>query len=296
MAYVGRFAPSPTGRLHLGSLATALGSFLEARNRGGRWLLRIEDLDTARTVPGAAEDILATLRLLGLEWDGPVVYQTQRSAAYLAALESLQRQGLVYGCSCTRRELAESDPGRGYPGTCRSGARGPPPLALRLRLDDQAIEAFDDRLQGHCSYRLSSLGDPIIRRRDGLFAYQLAVVVDDADAGVTDVVRGADLLGSSPWQRVLQRALGLPHPTLCHLPLITAATGQKLSKSRSAVSLDPRRAPDWLLLALGLLHQHPPPELSGQPVPQIIEWAVAHWNPESLRGLATLPAPVGLGE
>jgi len=296
MAYVGRFAPSPTGRLHLGSLATALGSFLEARSRGGRWLLRIEDLDTARTLPGAADDILATLRLLGLEWDGPVVYQTRRSAAYLAALESLQRQGLVYGCSCTRRELAESDPGRGYPGTCRTGARGSPPLALRLRTDDQAIETFDDRLQGRCSYRLSAVGDPVIRRRDGLFAYQLAVVVDDADASVTDVVRGADLLGSTPWQRILQLALGLPRPTLCHIPLITTPTGQKLSKSRSAVPLDQHGAADWLLLALRLLHQYPPPELIGQSVHPIIEWAVAHWNPEPLRGLASVPTAEGFGE
>jgi glutamyl-Q tRNA(Asp) synthetase len=144
MAYVGRFAPSPTGRLHLGSLTTALGSFLEARSRAGRWLLRVEDIDTPRVIPGAADDILATLQLLGLEWDGPVVYQSQRTPAYAAALDRLRHRGLVYGCSCTRRELAESDPTRGYPGTCRAGARGDPPLAIRLRIDDRTAETIDD--------------------------------------------------------------------------------------------------------------------------------------------------------
>jgi glutamyl-Q tRNA(Asp) synthetase len=290
MAYVGRFAPSPTGRLHLGSLTTAVASFLEARSRGGRWLLRIEDLDTPRVVPGIADEMQTTLETLGLTWDGPVVFQSRRTSAYVAAFDLLRQRGLVYPCSCTRRELSESMPGQGYPGTCRTGTRGAPPFAFRFHVDDDVVDAFDDRMQGPQTHALQALGDPVIRRRDGLFAYQLAVVVDDAAAGVTDVVRGADLLACSPWQRALQRALGLPLPGLAHLPLVTAADGLKLSKSRLAVPLNEPHLGSWLLLALRLLRQQPPEELEGLPNRHIIEWAVAHWTPGLLRGLTSMPA------
>lgn len=285
MPYVGRFAPSPTGRLHLGSLTTAVASYLEARSQQGRWLLRIEDVDTTRTVSGAADEMVRTLASLGFEWDGPIVYQSQRTGAYGDALAKLHLQGLIYECGCTRRTLADADTAGGYPGTCRTGTSGAAPFALRLRLDDTS-ELIDDALRGSCSIDLRALGDPVIRRRDGLFAYQLAVVVDDADAGVTHIVRGADLLDSSAWQRCLQRALGLPLPVYTHVPLVTDADGGKLSKSTHAVPLDAKQAGTWLFRALELLRQQPPPELQNLPVAEIWPWAISNWR---LRNLGLSP-------
>ena len=216
----GRFAPSPTGDLHLGSLATATASFLDARNRGARWLLRIEDIDTVRSQKSAADAILRRLESLGFWWDGPVVYQSQRLDYYRAALQLLTAQGLTYSCSCTRRDRGATTDTGGYPGTCRSGARRTGPAAIRFRADLCPVAPFFDRLHGLVDFDADSLGDPIIQRRDGCFAYQLAVVVDDVAQGITDVVRGDDLLPSVYWQRSLLRALGKSEPQYAHLPLV----------------------------------------------------------------------------
>jgi glutamyl-Q tRNA(Asp) synthetase len=233
--YVGRFAPSPTGALHFGSLAAALASWLDARAAGGRWLVRIEDLDSPRTQPGAADDILHTLARLGLEWDGAVAYQSERAALYRRALERTSDK--TYWCACTRREIADSSLGLAadgaqiYPGTCRDGiAPGKTPRALRLRVSQEAI-AFTDRVQGSQQQILErDVGDFVLYRADGQFAYQLAVVVDDAEQGVTDVVRGADLLDSTPRQICLQRLLGYPPPRYLHIPAAVNTAGEKLSK------------------------------------------------------------------
>lgn len=279
----GRFAPSPTGPLHFGSLIAALGSFLEARQRGGEWLVRIEDVDTPRTAPGATMAILRALERYELHWDGPVIHQSQRAAYYQAALESLLDAGLAYPCACTRRELASCPRGRDgapiYPGTCRVGPRPTDRLpALRLRVTDAPL-AFQDAIQGEYRQQLvREVGDFVLRRADGVFAYQLAVVVDDAAQGVTQVVRGADLLDSTPRQIYLQRLLELPTPDYAHLPVVVDARGDKLSKQTGAPPLDERHPGPALTAALRFLGQQPPPELAGEPAPTIIAWAVAHWN------------------
>ena len=288
MDYVGRFAPSPTGPLHAGSLTTALASCLEARSRRGRWLLRVEDIDTPRSLPGAAADILHMLERLGFTWDGPVVYQSQRLGRYEAALAILKRDHRCYACGCSRRELAEAEGASAYPGYCRPRPRGVEPYATRFRGDDAAAECFDDQLQGRCSYPWPQLGDPVIRRRDQLFAYQLAVVVDDADAGVTHVVRGCDLLDSTPWQLALQRALGLPRLTYMHLPLVTNPDGGNLSKSASAAALLPLEPAAALRQALRLLRQPLPASHQHASVPELWRWATEHWQASPLRGAREL--------
>lgn len=255
----GRFAPSPTGPLHLGSLVAAVGSWLYARAANGRWLVRIEDIDTPRVVPGSAEEILAALQRYGLEWDGEVVWQSQRTALYERALDELRAKGLVYDCACSRADLqrAASAPLGGeavYPGTCRNGiAPGKTSRAIRFRVPHEII-AFDDLVVGHQQENVEEkTGDFVVRRADGLFAYQLAVVVDDGDQGVTQVVRGADLLASTPRQIALQRALGLPTPQYAHLPLVVNADGTKLGKRDGALSLpalDEARIRETLALAL----------------------------------------------
>ncbi|MFD4836350.1 tRNA glutamyl-Q(34) synthetase GluQRS [Achromobacter sp. NPDC058515] len=266
MNYVGRFAPSPSGPLHAGSLATALASWLDARARDGRWLLRIEDVDTPRTVPGAAEVIMAQLDALGLRWDGEIIWQSRRSDAYQAAFDALAGLGLIYGCGCTRREIADSalrgqaapgaDGERPYPGTCRHGLpEGRQARAWRLRVPD-GVERFTDRWLGPQEQDVAqAVGDFALRRADGLWAYQLAVVVDDAEQGVTDVVRGADLLSSTARQRVLGRLLGLPPLRYMHVPLILdAASGLKLSKQNGAPPVDtgaPLKALEAAWAALG---------------------------------------------
>jgi glutamyl-Q tRNA(Asp) synthetase len=259
---VGRFAPSPTGPLHLGSLVAAVGSWLFARRAGGRWLVRMEDLDTPRVVPGSAEEILEALRRYGLEWDGEVVYQSQRGALYHSKLQLLARRGLLYDCGCSRAELrsAPSAPvGREpvYPGTCRHGLPpGRAACAVRFRAPD-AVIAFDDLICGHQEENVAvESGDFVVRRADGLFAYQLAVVVDDAGQGVTQVVRGADLLASTARQIALQRALDLPTPQYGHLPLVTGPDGAKLGKRDGALplpSLDSVRIAETLGIALRFL-------------------------------------------
>lgn len=250
MTYIGRFAPSPSGPLHAGSLVAALASWLDARAHDGRWLLRIEDVDTPRTVPGAAEFIMQQLRALGLHWDGDVIWQSQRGNAYQAAFDTLAARGLVYGCGCTRREIADSalrgqaapgaDGERPYPGTCRHGLPpGREARAWRLVMPD-GLERFDDRWLGPQEQDVAqAVGDIALKRADGLWAYQLAVVVDDGFQGVTDVVRGADLLSSTARQRVLGRLLGLPPVRYLHVPLILdPASGLKLSKQNGAPPID----------------------------------------------------------
>lgn len=285
-AYVGRFAPSPTGPLHFGSLVTALGSFLDARARGGKWLVRIEDIDPPREVSGATTSILRSLEAHGLHWDGPLVRQSRRTDAYLAALATLRAAGLTYPCACTRKEIADSQQhferaaSNGapvYPGTCRSGmAPGRQPRAERVRADATTI-SFDDRVQGRISQRLDrDVGDFVLRRADGLIAYQLAVVVDDAAQGVSTVVRGADLLDSTPRQIFLQQLLGLPTPRYVHLPVVVNAAGEKLSKQTRAPALDDAHAVSNLLRALRFLGQAPHRTLGT--VDEVLAWAQATWN------------------
>jgi glutamyl-Q tRNA(Asp) synthetase len=293
--YCGRFAPSPTGPLHLGSLLAAAGSYLQARACGGRWLLRIEDLDTPRVLAGAGDAILRTLEQFGFEWDGAVIRQGERLPLYQAALETLDRKGLVFACCCSRKELAALQPAAleedsFYPGTCRNGARHTDrPLALRFRVADVTVE-FDDLLQGRCTQNVAdSIGDFIIRRRDGLFAYQLAVVVDDDAQGITEVVRGCDLLSNTPRQMLLQDALGLTRPAYMHLPLLTEADGRKLSKSRRAVTLADQQPAASLWRVLQWLRQQPPDELMRGPVRDLWSWAIRAWNPMVLRNTREIP-------
>jgi glutamyl-Q tRNA(Asp) synthetase len=265
---VGRFAPSPTGPLHLGSLAAAVGSWLFARRAGGRWLVRMEDIDTPRVVPGSAEEILGALGRYGLEWDGEVVWQSRRTALYEDALQRLRERDLVYDCACSRADLqrAASAPlGEElvYPGTCRHGLPpGKVARAIRFRAPDRVI-GFDDLLRGHLEENVAAAtGDFVVRRADGLFAYQLAVVVDDAEQGVTQVVRGADLLTSTPRQIALQQALGYATPEYAHVPLVTNPDGSKLGKRDGALplpSLDEARIRATLARALAHLGYDVPP-------------------------------------
>uniref|UniRef100_A0ABX1N762 Glutamyl-Q tRNA(Asp) synthetase n=1 Tax=Aromatoleum buckelii TaxID=200254 RepID=A0ABX1N762_9RHOO len=280
--YVGRFAPSPSGPLHFGSLVAAVGSFLDARAHHGQWLLRIEDVDTPRTVPGAAQDIITTLERFGFEWDGEPVWQSARLDAYRDAFERLKAAGQVFPCACTRREMADSalarDGSRLYPGTCRNGLPpGRSAHAWRVRAHGRIV--FADRVQGPQEEDLATeVGDYVVLRGDGQFAYQLAVVVDDAAAGVTDVVRGADLLGSTGRQIDLQHLLGYPTPAYAHLPVVVNAAGEKLSKQTLAApvtALPPARA---LLAALAFLGQNPPSALGRASLREIWKWAVTHWS------------------
>lgn len=248
--YRGRFAPSPTGPLHVGSLVGALASYLDARAHRGIWLVRIEDIDGPRTVPGAAEDMLATLARFGMHPDEPPVWQSARTALYETAFERLEKARLVYPCGCTRREIADSlvsaharHTTLAYPGTCRNGLAGKPARAWRLRVPDAqaAAIAFDDRWQGLQTQNLATeVGDFVLERADGQWAYQLAVVVDDADQRVTHIVRGADLLDSTARQIYLQRCLGVPTPAYLHVPVVVDAHGEKLSKQTGATALDAR--------------------------------------------------------
>ncbi len=293
--YRGRFAPSPTGPLHFGSLVAATGSFLEARTRGGAWLVRMEDLDPPRIVPGAASDILRTLQACGMEWDGEVVYQSARSDAYHSALHRLREKGLVYPCACSRREIADSAvagvEGLVYPGTCRAGL--PPGKAARaLRIDTRgAAAAFDDALQGRIAHDLEKeSGDFVLYRADDVYAYQLAVVVDDTEQGITDVVRGADLLASTPRQIYLQRLLGLATPRYIHLPVAVNENGEKLSKQTLAPPLDAARPVPALVQALHFLGQQPPTELERASLDEFWQWAVQNWRMKRVPSTRQLPA------
>jgi glutamyl-Q tRNA(Asp) synthetase len=280
MPYVGRFAPSPTGLLHFGSLVAALASWLDCRRTGGRWLLRMEDLDLPRVMPGATDAILRQLEALGLEWDGPVEHQSRRTAVYAQALAKLER--FTYPCACTRRELEDSalaiDGSRIYPGTCRGGgAPGKTPRAIRLRTGPDPIR-FTDRVQGEMAQAVESeVGDFVLLRADGIFAYQLAVVVDDAAQGVTDVVRGADLLDSTARQIHLQRLLGVASPRYLHVPVATNAAGEKLSKQTHAADATPRD----LRRALGFLGMKAPADM---PQNALLAWASDNWDATRIPG------------
>lgn len=283
--YRGRFAPSPTGPLHFGSLVAALGSYLDARAQGGEWLLRIEDVDAPRTVPGAEASILNTLEALGFTWDGPVVRQSERLDVYHGALVRLQAEGLVYPCACTRSEIAARtseasvDGGLLYPGTCRAGLpAGVAARAWRLRVPDREF-AFVDRVQGAHRQNLErEVGDFVLLRADGLYAYQLAVVVDDALQGVNAVVRGVDLLDSTPRQMWLQECLGVPTPTYAHLPVAVNAAGEKLSKQTRAPAVDPRQGSRVLAEVMRFLGFDVPAGLRQAPLPEFWVWAQAAWS------------------
>jgi len=282
--YVGRFAPSPSGPLHFGSLVAAVGSYLEAKSRGGRWLLRIEDVDRPRTVAGAEQIILRQMAAFGFEWDGEILRQSERDEVYAATLAELRRRSLVFDCGCTRREIADSvlarDGSPRYPGTCRNGLpQGRRARAVRLKTESGVPICFDDALQGRqCEDVGAEVGDFVLRRADGLFAYQLAVVVDDAACGISDVVRGADLIDSTCRQIWLQRCLDLPTPRYLHLPVATNGYGNKLSKQSRARALDPSLPGPDLIAALDFLGQCPPAELARDAPATIWDWAVRHWR------------------
>ncbi|MFC0711274.1 tRNA glutamyl-Q(34) synthetase GluQRS [Azorhizophilus paspali] len=284
--YVGRFAPTPSGYLHFGSLIAALASYLDARHAGGRWLLRMEDLDPPREVPGAQAVILKTLEDYGFEWDGEVVRQSERLAAYSETVEHLLERGLAYACTCSRKRL-EGFSGI-YPGFCREAGRASCDAAIRLRVPECEY-AFVDRVQGTFAQQLTrEVGDFVIRRRDGLYAYQLAVVLDDAWQGVTDVVRGADLLDSTPRQLYLQELLGLSRPRYLHVPLIVQPDGHKLSKSYRSPPLPAERASPLLQRALRTLGQCPPAGLERARPRELLDWGIVHWDAERIPRRKTL--------
>lgn len=288
---IGRFAPSPSGPLHFGSLLAALASFLEARVRLGHWQVRIEDVDTPRVVVGAADRILRTLEAYGLYWDGRISYQSQRQDHYQHALTQLRAAGWLYPCTCSRRKLAQyarmGASGWIYPGWCRAGACQPQrPPALRVRTQPRHI-CFTDRLQGALSQQLEAeVGDFILQRADGIIAYQLAVVVDDAEQGINQVVRGSDLLDSTPRQIYLQQLLRYPTPEYLHIPVGVDTKGVKLSKQTGALALDDKHPGPALTAALRFLGQPPPTELTRAPALTIIDWALTHWRSERI--------PIGL--
>jgi glutamyl-Q tRNA(Asp) synthetase len=273
---VGRFAPSPSGDLHLGSLYAAAASYLDARANHGRWLLRIEDLDGPRVVPGSTARILRTLGQFGFEWDGNAVLQSGRTEGYEAALAGLRARGLTFQCSCSRSQLADE---QRYPGYCRKHPLHPGmPTATRLRVDPDTIQ-FADRVQGIFRQDVASaVGDFVLRRRDQMFAYVLAVVVDDAAQAVTHVVRGADLLDNTPRQIYLQNLLGLPRPIYAHVPLLTEADGRKLAKSVRSLRLDPASALPQLSAVFELLGLSPPAQLAAGSVADAWTWAVGAWD------------------
>jgi glutamyl-Q tRNA(Asp) synthetase len=295
-AYTGRFAPSPTGPLHFGSLVAAVASWLDARAADGLWLVRMEDLDRPRCESGAADTILRQLDVYGLHRDGAVLYQSQRDDAYTAALDSLIGIGAAYPCACTRSQLAQAARNHEgetiYPGTCRAGLPlGATARAWRVRVPDVSTR-FHDRIHGDLEQNLAhAVGDFIVKRADGLFAYQLAVVVDDAFQGITHVVRGADLLWNTPRQIYLQTQLGLPTPVYAHVPLVTNAAGQKLSKQTLAPALPERGRRIVLAQALAALGHPPPVDLVGAGPDELLTWASAHWQIENVPIRPTVANP-----
>ncbi len=277
---IGRFAPTPSGPLHFGSLLAAVGSYAQARSQGGRWLLRIEDLDPPREQPGAADSILRSLEAHGLHWDGEVLWQSRRHAYYEAALATLRAQGDLYACQCSRSELARAGV-IDCLGPCRSA--GHTEGAWRLRTADAGILHYQDQLRGECREDIRSVcGDFVLKRRDGLYAYQLAVVVDDAASHVTEVVRGADLLDNTARQCWLMQRLALPRPAYLHLPLAVSSDGQKLSKQNHAPPLAAAQAGANLWQALHCLQQQPPVALRTATPTDILCWAVENWRAEVL--------------
>lgn len=294
-AYIGRFAPSPTGPLHFGSLLAAVASYIEARRHNGRWLLRIEDIDPPREKPGASEQIVQALEVYGFEWDGPVLQQSASAALHQQALATLLDLELAYTCTCSRKDLANarrSDLGIIYPGHCRAKQhKARDDTAIRVRTNADPI-SFEDVLQGkQIQNPEAESGDFVIRRRDGLIAYQLAVVVDDAAEDVTHVVRGIDLMNSTPRQIWLQQLLGYPTPVYVHIPVAIGKDGCKLSKLTGATALPLQAAPQILFLALECLRQEPPAELRSASLATLWDWACEHWDLGKLHGVQALPAP-----
>ncbi len=280
--YIGRFAPSPTGPVHFGTLVAAVGSYLQAKKNNGKWLMRMEDVDITRKVAGADTDILNTLESFGFEWDGDVVYQSEQTRYYQQALEKLIEQSQIFPCLCSRKQLAESG-GDIYPGTCRQ--RKLPEAAdhaLRLLAKEITID-FHDSIMGRQSQNMAQqCGDFIIRRRDGLFAYQLAVVVDDARQNITEIVRGADLLDSTARQIFLQQQLDYPTPDYCHLPLVIDANGKKISKSEGAAKIDIKNKEKLICQVLEFLGQDQPADLSDSNINDIWQWAIDNWAPDRI--------------
>lgn len=293
MLTTGRFAPSPTGPLHFGSLVTAVASYLAARQPGGKWLLRIEDIDKPREQPGATASIIRTLAAFGFEWDGDILYQSQRTAAYREALNALQEH--VYPCTCARKFLQKNAPlgdyGIIYPGICRArtGVAAGQRHAIRVRTHDAPI-CFTDRVRGeYCQQLESELGDFIILRSDGLFAYQLAVVVDDAMQGINQVVRGADLLDNTPRQLWLQQLLGYPQPDYAHVPLAMNEFGQKLSKQTHAPAITTQGRLQQLLACLHFLGQPCPQQAEFATLNAFWDWAILNWDINRVPRVHSLP-------
>lgn len=310
--YIGRFAPSPTGPLHFGSLVAALASYAEAKKHEGKWLVRMEDLDKPREISGAADHILSTLSAFGFAWDGEVVYQSQRTAYYEAAFKQLLNEGFIYPCSCSRKEIADTanmgKTNRGiegviYPGTClKHRVKSNTPVAWRVKTKDEVI-SFTDAIQAtsrendtESSSRqiirqnlAKDIGDFILKRADGFFAYQLAVVVDDAAQHISHIVRGADLLSSTPRQIYLQQLLGLPQLYYAHVPIAVNPVGEKLSKQTRAVAIDGLHVALWLSKALRFLGQAPPVELENCSVQEIWDWTFKHWDLNKIPSVFKLP-------
>ena len=283
--YKGRFAPSPTGPVHFGTLVAAVGSYLQAKKNNGEWIIRMEDVDTTRKVEGSDKTILDTLEAFGFEWHGTVIYQSEQTEHYQHALEKLQELSLVFPCICSRKQLAEIDT-EIYPGNCRN--RIFPETnehALRLLAKDLSIE-FDDIVMGHqCQNMAQQCGDFVIKRRDGLFAYQLAVVVDDARQRITEIVRGADLLDSTPRQIYLQQLLGYPTPAYCHLPLAIDDDGNKISKSEGGAKVDIKIKERLICDVLIFLCQQPPDNLADANIDDIWQWAIKNWDISKISGM-----------
>lgn len=284
--YRGRFAPSPSGPLHFGSLVAALGSYLQARSQTGEWLLRMEDLDPPRETSGADTLILKSLNAHGLNWDNEVMYQSRRHPAYEQALEHLKQKGLLFYCSCTRKQLrarqnATKDATSIYAGTCREHTKPRDNCAIRIRVpdDENAMISFRDHIHGSITQNLKhEVGDFVLKRRDGLYAYQLAVVVDDIAQGITEVVRGADLLNSTPRQLYLYQCLNAPPPSYLHLPLALLPDRKKLSKQTGAPPLDNHKASANLVQAMRFLGMPVKVDMLDSPIEDIIKWGITNWN------------------
>jgi glutamyl-Q tRNA(Asp) synthetase len=277
-AYIGRFAPSPTGPLHFGSIYTALASFLQARSKQGLWLLRIDDLDSPRNIKGAADNILTTLETFGLHWDNHVTYQSQAVDIYHQVLDNLLKEQLIYPCTCSRKTLTTV-----YSGTCRNKQTLPQsPYSYRLKTDNRVI-SFNDGLQGLTALNLAEQGDFILKRKDQFIAYQFAVVIDDNQQQINHVVRGYDLLDSTPRQIYLQHILGFDTPAYMHVPIIIDKQGYKLSKQTLAIAVDIKQPNALIFELLTALKQNPALELKQASVNELLNWGIAHWNPEPLK-------------